>query len=99
MSAAGKWNLSMDTPLGRQDFTCELRSSGGGWSGHVESAKTGRAALTNIHVEGNSVAFATAIKSLLGSVQASFSGVVEGDTVKGTCRSKFGDMKFTGTRG
>ena len=34
MSVAGKWNISMDTPIGTQKFTWDLQEAGGGWQRH-----------------------------------------------------------------
>jgi hypothetical protein len=44
------------------------------------------------------VSFATSVSSPMGSIHATFSGAVAGDIVKGTCKTKFGDMAFSGVR-
>lgn len=98
MSIDGKWNVSMDTPLGRQSFVWELRQAAGVWSGTMTNAKTGASTLTNIQVEGDAVSFATSVSSPMGAIHATFRAAVAGDTVKGTCKTKFGDMAFAGVR-
>ena len=98
MSVAGKWNVSMDTPIGRQQFGWDLQENGGAWSG-VMDGPTGRADLKDIRVSGDSVAFDTRINSPMGAINLAFSGAVQGDQISGTCKTMFGNAQFSGTRG
>jgi hypothetical protein len=97
MSLAGKWSVSMDTPIGRQQFGWEIKESGGSWSG-VMDGPTGRAELKDIRVNGDSVAFETRINSPMGALDLNFSGAVQGDQISGTCKTLFGNAQFAGTR-
>jgi hypothetical protein len=97
MSVAGKWNVSMDTPIGTQKFVWELQEAGGGWVGTMD-AQTGRAELTQIKVNGDDVAFETRINSPMGAIHLTFQGVVSGDQISGACKTTFGNSQFTGSR-
>ena len=97
MSVAGKWNVSMDTPIGRQQFAWDLKEGDGAWTG-VMDGPTGRADLKDIRVSGDSVAFETRVNSPMGAINLSFSGAVAGDQISGTCKTMFGNVQFTGAR-
>jgi hypothetical protein len=97
MSVAGKWNVSMDTPIGRQQFGWDIQESGGAWSG-VMDGPTGRAELRQIKVSGENVAFETRINSPMGAIDLNFSGAVAGDQISGMCKTMFGNVQFNGTR-
>ena len=98
MSVAGKWNISMDTPIGNQKFTWDLQPAGGGWQGTMVS-QAGPSALTDIQVEGGSVGCKARVHSPMGQIDLAFSGSVAGDAISGTCKTLFGDQKFIGQRG
>jgi hypothetical protein len=98
MTAAGKWNITMDTPLGTQKFTWDLQPAGTGWKGTMVS-QGGPSELTDIRVDGNSVGCSTQVNSPMGAIQLAFSGSVSGDAISGTCKTLFGDQKFSGQRG
>jgi hypothetical protein len=37
MSVAGKWQISMDTPIGTQKFTWDLQQAGAAWKGTMSA--------------------------------------------------------------
>jgi hypothetical protein len=98
MSVAGKWNVTMDTPIGRQKFTWELQQSGDAWRGTMDG-QTGKSDLNNIRVEGDSVGFDTRVVSPMGAINLTFEGAVNGDQISGACKTIFGNTQFTGVRG
>ena len=98
MSVAGKWNVTMETPIGTQKFVWDLQSQAGAWSGTM-AASTGTTALTNIEADGQKFSCESDVSSPMGSIHVAFSGEVIGDTVTGSCRTQFGNSAFTGTRG
>jgi hypothetical protein len=97
MSVAGKWKVTMDTPIGRQQFTWAIAESAGAWTGTMD-AQSGRSDLSGIKVDGDKIAFDTTVQSPMGSIQLGFSGAVEGSKISGTCRTMFGDSPFAGER-
>lgn len=97
MSAAGKWNVTMDTPMGRQKFTWDLQQSGSGWTGAMDGS-VGRVELTDIKVEGSNVSFKSRVTTPMGPINLTFEGVANGDQFNGACKTMFGDSKFEGVR-
>jgi hypothetical protein len=98
MSVAGKWNVTMDTPIGRQRFMWELQQSGDIWRGTMDG-QAGKSDLNNIRVEGDSVGFDTRVVSPMGAINLTFEGAVSGDQITGACKTIFGNTRFTGVRG
>jgi hypothetical protein len=88
----------MDTPIGTQKFVWTIQPAGAGWSGSMES-RAGTSEMANVNVVGDRLSFDTAVNSPMGSVQLAFSGAAAGDTISGTCKTRFGDTQFSGVRG
>jgi hypothetical protein len=97
MSVAGKWNITMDTPIGTQRFTWDLSEAGGAWKGTMDS-QGGITNLGGIKVDGEKVAFETTVNSPMGAIHLAFSGAVSGNRITGTCRTMFGDNQWSGER-
>lgn len=97
MSVAGKWNVTMDTPIGTQKFSWDLKSAGGDWTGTMEAAN-GRAELKDIKVNGDAVAFEADVSTPMGAVHVAFDGAASGDRITGTGKTMFGNFQFTGSR-
>jgi quinohemoprotein ethanol dehydrogenase len=97
MTVAGKWNVTMDTPIGVQKFVWDLHSAAGEWRGTMEAA-SGRAELADIRVNGERVSFEANVSTPMGAVHVIFDGAVQGDQFTGAGRTKFGDFPFNGQR-
>jgi hypothetical protein len=97
MSVAGKWQVTMDTPIGTQKFTWDLHDAGGRWRGTMDG-QAGVSELTDIRVGDSGVRFATVVKSPMGAINLAFDAVMSGDQVSGTCATQFGNMQFRGQR-
>lgn len=97
MSVAGKWRVSMKTPIGTQKFTWDFTATGSGWHGVMEGQGTS-AELAGLKVDGDSVGFDARVAGPLGMVDLSFSGSAAGDQISGTCRTRFGSFPFSGER-
>jgi hypothetical protein len=98
MSVAGEWNMTMDTPLGKQEFKLNLSEAAGVWSGAVVGPRIGTAPLTDIKVEGTTLSFDTNVNSPMGAIKLSLSGSLSGDALSGVCKTAFGNANFTGVR-
>jgi hypothetical protein len=92
MSDAGNWKLTMNTPIGVQQLTAEVRPDGS------LTSRAGVSKLVAVKVDGASVAFNTTINTLVGPVNLAFTGTIAGNQISGTCKTVFGDMNFTGER-
>jgi hypothetical protein len=97
MSAAGKWQVTMETPIGTQKFTWDLQQSGGGWTGTMNS-QAGAAELKSVRVDGAQVAFESKVGTPMGQINVAFSGTVTGDRISGSCKTVYGDMPFSAQR-
>lgn len=98
MSVAGKWQVSMDTPIGKQQFSWDLQEAGGAWQGSMDG-QAGVTPLTDIKVDGGNVSFGTRVNSPMGTIDLTFSGAAAGNQISGVCKTMFGDMRFSGQRG
>ncbi|MGH8175191.1 MAG: hypothetical protein ACREV5_02875 [Steroidobacter sp.] len=98
MSVAGKWNVTMDTPIGTQKFEWDLQQAGDGWTG-IMNGQAGKSDLSGIKVEGDAVGFETRVSSPMGAINLTFNGSVSGDQISGTCKTIYGNTQFTGQRG
>ena len=100
MSAAGKWNVTMQTPIGTLNFAWDLVDEGANWRGHMTGQPpVGNSELSTIRVEGEAVSFETTAQSPMGALKLAFSGSVNGDSMQGVCKTKFGDNRFSAQRG
>lgn len=97
MSVAGKWQLSMETPIGTQKFTWDLQQAGGGWKGTMDG-QAGVTELTDIKVDGGNVSFGTRVNSPMGTIDLAFSGAAADNQIGGVCKTLFGDLRFSGQR-
>jgi hypothetical protein len=97
MSVAGKWQISMDTPIGTQKFTWDLQQAGTGWKGTL-NAPTGASDLSNVQVTGSNVGCNARVSTPLGAVDVTFEGAVTGDKIGGTCKTQYGNFQFSGQR-
>lgn len=97
MSVAGKWNVTMDTPMGTQKLTWDFQPSGAGWTGTMDGT-AGRADLTDIAVDGSNVSFRSRVSTPMGALNLTFQGAANGDRISGVCKTMFGDAKFEGSR-
>ncbi len=97
MSAAGKWNVHMDTPLGAQNFVWSLQQTGQGWTG-VMDAQSGRSELKNVKIDDDRIGFDARVGTPMGALDVTFTGEVQGDRISGSCRTAFGSYQFSGQR-
>ncbi len=97
MSAAGKWNISMDTPIGKQQFTWDVREGQNGWEGALQGP-TGGAELKNVRVDGEQVQCESRVSGPMGPINLAFTGNITGDEISGTCKTAFGNAPFSGRR-
>lgn len=97
MNVAGKWSVTMQTPIGTQQFTWDLQRVQDVWQGTMDS-RAGRTDLTNIAVEENRVAFNSRVDSPMGAIDLAFEGSANGDTISGSCRTLIGTSTFAGVR-
>jgi carbon-monoxide dehydrogenase large subunit len=97
MSVAGKWKVTMQTPIGTQQFTWDLQLEQAGWRGTMDS-RAGKTDLSDIVVDEDRVSFNSRVDSPMGTIDLAFEGSANGDTISGSCRTLFGNSEFSGVR-
>jgi hypothetical protein len=97
MAVDGKWNISVETPIGTRQATLTLSAAGSALTG-TQSADGGSAAINDGKLDGNKVSWKVAITDPM-PITLEFEGTVEGDKISGHANAgAFGAMPFSGTR-
>ena len=97
MSADGTWNTTINTPMGAQNGTLHLQTSGATLTGKMAGAQ-GEIVLTDGKVDGNNLTWKAAMTSPM-PMTLEFSATVDGDKISGNVKlGAFGNATFTGTR-
>jgi len=96
MAVDGTWNLTLNTPMGAQNSTLTLASSGDTVTGKMEGPQ-GTVDIENGKVNGNDVTWDITAAQM--NMTIGFKGTVDGDTIKGSASlGAFGEAQFEGTR-
>jgi hypothetical protein len=97
MSVDGKWNITVQTPMGAQSSTLELVTDGAGLTGS-QSGNGESGAIYEGRVEGDTASWKVDITRPM-SLTVSFSATVDGDSISGTAKAgMFPKSTFVGTR-
>ncbi|HEY8537274.1 MAG TPA: hypothetical protein VIL28_00310 [Steroidobacteraceae bacterium] len=100
MSVEGKWNVTMDTPLGTLRFAWEFTNANGQWEGRMlGQGPISDSQLHDIRVSGDSVSFKTTTTSPMGPIDLTFEGNIADGRLSGRCKTRFGDNDFSAVRG
>lgn len=91
----GPWLITIDTPFGAMDSNLDINPD---LSGTMSSAELGAATLDSVTVDGNNVRFSTDVDAQGQALTLVFSGVVEGDVLRGSFNTDFGNVPVTGRR-
>ncbi|HEY5347312.1 MAG TPA: hypothetical protein VIJ72_03895 [Rhizomicrobium sp.] len=97
MAVDGKWEIVVNSPMGAQKATLDLKADGASLTG-TQVAPQGSMAIANGKVDGNNVSWSTAITSPM-PMTLEFAGTVEGDAISGKVKAgAFGSFPFSGNR-
>jgi hypothetical protein len=97
MAIDGKWEITINSPMGAQKATLDLKAEGATLSG-TQTAMQGTQALSNGKVDGNNLAWSASITSPM-PMTLEFSGAVDGDKLSGSVKAgAFGSFPFSGGR-
>ena len=97
MAIDGKWEIVINSPLGAQKATLDLKTDGASLTGSQQAAQ-GSGPLENGKVDGNAVSWSAKITSPM-PMTLDFAGTVDGDTLAGSVKAgSFGSFPFTRTR-
>lgn len=93
----GKWNVTMNTPMGAQKSTLTLTVNGAALTGKMEGAQ-GALDVQNGKADGNDVSWTADLTQPM-PIKLEFSGKVDGDKISGNVKlGAFGNASFAGTR-
>ncbi len=97
MSVDGKWNITINSPMGAQKATLDLKAEGATLTG-TQAAAQGSMAIANGKVDGNNISWAVSITTPM-PMTLEFSGTVTGDALAGNVKAgAFGSFPFSGGR-
>jgi len=97
MAIDGKWNITMQSPMGAREATAEFTAAGSELSGSFGGA-AGTVPLGGT-VDGDKASWAAKVPSPMGEMELKFDGNVDGDALTGNVAfGAFGSGTFTGTR-
>jgi hypothetical protein len=99
MSADGKWEISMNTPMGAQAGTLDLKEDGSALTGTMSAAATPDVMeVTDGTVDGDNLTWKAALTQPM-PITLEFKASVDGDKISGDVKlGTFGDATFEGTR-
>lgn len=97
MAVDGKWNISIDTPMGTRQAELELKAEGSTLTG-TQAADGQSGPLQDGTVDGNKVSWKVDITNPM-PLTLTFTGTVDGDKISGDADTgTFGSFPFSGSR-
>lgn len=99
MSADGTWEVSMNTPMGAQAASLDLKEDGSALTGTMSAAAAPAPMdITDGVVDGDNLTWKAALTQPM-PITLEFSAVVDGDKISGNVKlGSFGEATFEGTR-
>lgn len=94
MSILGKWNLTVNTPMGEQAAVLILNEDGTGET----SSQMGTARFSNAVVDGEVATFTVSIKVMGMEMDLMANAVAVNDSISGAYEGTMGVSEFTGKR-
>ncbi len=97
MAVDGKWEIVINSPMGAQKATLDLKTDGATLTG-TQSAAQGTGPLENGKVDGAKVSWSAKITSPM-PMTLEFAGNVEGDKLSGSVKAgAFGSFPFNSSK-
>ena len=98
LTMAGRWNLSANTPNGARNATADITmGTDGALAGSVTS-EAGISSIASGSLTGNRFTFTTTVQTNNGPMAITFSGTIDGNTLKGSISSPTFTGDLSGTR-
>jgi hypothetical protein len=94
----GKWTITFSTEQGQQQATADLTMASGGNVTGTVTHPFGTSTVTTGYLSGNSFSFTISVDVGAGPQDFTFSGTLEGNTMKGSISGPGFSTEFTGTR-
>ncbi len=97
MAVDGKWEITVNSPMGPQKSTLELKTDGSTLTGSGSGAQ-GSVSIQNGKVDGNNVSWSISVTSPF-PMTLEFTGAVDGEKISGSVKAgSFGSFPFSGNR-
>jgi hypothetical protein len=98
MAVDGTWKLTVNTPMGAQESTLVLDTSGSAPSATQSAGSSEGRPVDDLTVNGNNVSWKSTITRPM-SLTLEFNGDVDGDSMSGKVKlGMFGTQSFSGVR-
>jgi len=98
MPADGKWQLTINTPLGAQQSTLSISTSGNSLTGTQSAASGDEKPIEDGQISGDQISWKASITKPM-AMTLEFSATVEGDAMTGSVKlGMFGTQSFRGVR-
>ena len=98
MAADGKWQLTINTPLGAQQSTLSINASGATLSGTQSAATGDERPIEDGSINGDQISWKASISKPM-PMTLEFTATVQGDSMTGSVKlGPFGKQSFHGTR-
>jgi hypothetical protein len=96
MTVQGKWNITINTPMGDKSGVLELIVYGDRLTGSLSDAGH-HATISDGKIEGNQLKWSAKITKPM-RMSFKFTATVAGDHIRGEAKHLFGSASFSGTR-
>jgi len=98
MAIDGDWNITVNSPMGKQESKLSFASNGSEVTG-TAAAQGQTSPITDGKIDGDKVTWKAAITSPM-PMTLEFTGTLAGDSLDGSVKAgAFGSFPFTGVRG
>ena len=98
MAIDGSWEIVTKTPMGDQDATLVVTSSGSTFTGTIDGGPDGELPINDGRIDGDDVSWKIDVTKPL-KMTVEFSGSIDGDSISGKAKAgPFGSSPFSGTR-
>lgn len=98
MAADGKWQLTINTPLGAQQSVLNISTSGASLSGTQSAASGDEKPIEEGKISGDQISWKASITKPM-AMTLEFSATVQGDAMTGSVKlGMFGTQSFRGVR-
>lgn len=94
MPVIGKWQLTINTPMGTQTPVLTINADG---TGSLEGSR-GKQDVSELKVDGESVSYKVSLSAMGQQITLNCSATATGDSLKGRMETPMGGTDIVGTR-
>jgi len=94
MAATGKWQLTINTPMGTQTPVLTVNEDG---TGSLEGTR-GKQSVDDLKVDGDNVSYTVQFSAMGQNIKLNVTATASGDTITGRMDTPMGGADFTGVR-